>query len=138
MKKVTITTVVCAVALAFIFTLSSCEKDKGTPPLITFISSAGYIHGDTTVATGSTVKFGVNTQLGEAGDVLKTLNLSKSVDGAADVTVSTTPIPTAQQDNYSQTDSVVLGSAGHTERYTYTVTNRDGITNNVKLTVTVH
>ena len=138
MKKVTITTLVCAVALAFIFTLSSCEKDKGTPPLITFISTAGYFHGDTTLTSGSTIKIGVNTQLAESGDVLKTLNLSKSIDGAADATVSTTSIPTAQQDNYTQTDSLVLGSAGHTERYTYTVTNRDGLTNSVKLTVTVH
>jgi hypothetical protein len=128
----------CAALTTVLINFSSCEKDKGTPPNISFITTPGFVYKDTTIAHGTTFFIGVTSTPAESGDVLKTMNLSKSVNGAADATVKTTTIPTAQQNAYNEIDTLTTGTAGTTEKYTFTVTNRDGITNNVKATVTVN
>lgn len=138
MKKLFFSLMLGATAVGLIGNLSSCkDKDKGTPPNISFITGTGYTSADASLQKGTTVKIGINASAAEEGDVLKTLNVSKSRNGAADVTDTTITISSAQQNSYTNDFSYTVDTTvGTTVKYTYTVTNRDGITNNVKLTVT--
>jgi hypothetical protein len=127
---------------AFILTasslaLSSCEKDEGKLPNIAFKTGAGYTSANATVAQGSTVLIGIDASKSEKKDVLKTFNISKSYDGGANTTVENTDLSGSNEDNYSRDYSIVTRSQAGTEKYTFTVTNRDGLTNQVTLTLTV-
>jgi hypothetical protein len=138
MKKQFSVFAVIIVLSAAMINLSSCEKDEGKLPNISFKTTTGYTHQDATIASGTAFLVGINASKSEGEDVLKTLNISKSVDGAAAVTDTTITIPTAQEDSYSADFTRTAGAAGHTEKWTYTVTNRDGITNAVNFTLTVN
>ncbi len=138
MKKTMFSSLAIAAALfVFMVGMSSCEKDEGKLPNISFKTTAGYTAADKTVAAGDTIVVGINASKSEEEDVLKTFNISKSVDGASSTTVQTITLSAAQEDTYSQDFSLVAGSAGHTEKYTFTVSNRDGLTNSVNFTLTV-
>ncbi|HWB63115.1 MAG TPA: hypothetical protein VG603_06365 [Chitinophagales bacterium] len=133
MKKTIFPVVIGATMMGLLMNLASCEKDKGTPPTISLISAPGYISKDTTLSAGTPFLIGVNSALAEEGDVLKTMNLSLSVNGGADSTIENVNIPSAYQSVYTQTDSFTAVSTK--EKFTYTVTNRDGITNSVNVTI---
>lgn len=138
MKKTMFSTMAVAAALfLFMVGMSSCEKDEGKLPNISFKTTAGYTSADKTVASDDTVLVGINASKSEEEDVLKTFNISKSVDGAASTTVQNVTLTSAQEDTYTQDFQLVAGSAGHTEKYTFTVSNRDGLTNSVNFTLTV-
>lgn len=137
MRKLISTALMFAVLATALINLSSCEKDKGKLPNIAFKTTAGYTHADLTTASGTVLLVGIDASKSEGEDVLKTFNVSKSVDGAAATTVTNTTLTTAQEDNYSVDYPVTTSSAsGHTEKWSFTVTNRDGLTNTVSFTVT--
>lgn len=137
MKKSVFSLAAIAVLFVALVNFTSCEKDEGKLPNISFKTGAGYTAADKTVNSGDTVMVGINASKSEGEDVLKTLNISKSVDNGASTTVQNVTIPTSQEDSYSGDFNLVAGAAGHTEKYSFTVTNRDGLTNTVSLTLTV-
>lgn len=137
MKKTMFSMAAAAALFILMVGISSCEKDEGKLPNISFKTTAGYTSADKTVAAGDTVLVGINASKSEEKDVLKTFNISKSVDGAASTTVQNVTLTTAQEDTYTQDFQLVAGSAGHTEKYSFTVSNRDGLTNTVNFTLTV-
>jgi hypothetical protein len=138
MKKQFSVFAVIIVLSAVMIQFSSCKKDEGKLPNISFKTTAGYTYQDGTITAGNSFLVGINASKSEGEDVLKTLNISKSIDGAATVTDTTITIPSAQEDSYSGDFVRMAGAAGHTEKWTYTVTNRDGITNAVNFTLTVN
>lgn len=132
------TAILFAVLATALVNLSSCEKDEGKLPNIAFKTTVGYTHADATVASGTSLLVGIDASKSEGEDVLKTFNVSKSVDGGAATTVTNTALTSAQEDNYSVDYPIVAGAAGHTEKWSFTVTNRDGLTNTVSFTLTVN
>ena len=138
MRKLLSTALMIAVLATALINLSSCEKDEGKLPNIAFKTTSGYTHADATVSAGTPILVGIDASKSEDKDVLKTFNVSKSVDGAAAITVTNTSLTSAQEDSYSVDYPFVAGTAGHTEKWSFTVTNRDGLTNTVSFTLTVN
>jgi hypothetical protein len=124
--------------LSIIAILASCEKDEGKLPNISFKTGGAYLSADATLAGTSVLLIGINASKSEEEDVLKKFNISKSVNGATATTVFDKDLTGAEGDNYSYDYSEILGTtSGETDKYTFTVTNRDGLTNQVSLTVTI-
>ena len=129
--------IIALIASAFIFLLSSCEKDAGKLPDISFKTGAGYIAADATVARNIAFKVGINAAKTESNDVLKTFNISVSFDGGPSSTVYSETLTAAQGDNYTYDFNRTTRNQAGTEKYTFTITNRDGLINTVTLTITV-
>jgi hypothetical protein len=117
--------------------ISSCEKDAGKLPLISFKTTTGYTSADASIAKGASVKMGVDCEKAERYDVLKKFNISKSVNGAAAVSVYDQDLSGADQDKFSYDYSITQDTVvGRKTTYTYTITNRDGLINQVTCTLT--
>ena len=118
-------------------TLFSCEKDEHVPPELTFKNAAGYTSTDATVGTSQAVLFGVDVTKTE--DELSTFDVSVSVNGAAATPVSGYPetITGSEEDGFSRDIPVTTGSAAGTEKYTFTVSDRDGNITQESITLTV-
>lgn len=126
------------ICVSLIALFSSCEKDEGKLPNISFKTGGSYITTDTAITAGTTITIGISASKAENKDVLKKFNISKSVNGAAATTVYDKDLSGSEGDNYSYDFTPTLESTvGQTNKYTFTVTNRDGLTNQVALTVTV-
>ena len=123
-------------AIAF-STFSSCEKDEGKLPDIEFLTGGAYVSADKVVGQGEVIVVGIKASKTEDKDVLKTFNVSVSYDGGPSTTVSNVTLTSAQEDTYTADIPLVMRSQAGTERYTFTVVNRDGLTNSVSLTLTV-
>ena len=122
--------------LSIIFTLASCEKDSGKLPNISFNTGAGYISSNSTVAKGSQIKIGIIASKAEDKDVLKKFNITQTINGSKS-TLSDIELNGGDQDNYNYNFEQTMDTvAGKSVNYIFTVTNRDGLTNNVSLTVT--
>jgi hypothetical protein len=124
--------------ITFSILLSSCKKDEGKLPTISFKTGTGYTSASGNVASGTTILMGINAAKSEDKDVLKHINISKSVNGAAATSLFDTDLSGTDGDNYTHDISAVVGTTvGEKDTYTFTVTNRDGLTNAVSLTATV-
>lgn len=134
MKK--IMTMFLVVAISSIMT--SCEKDGGNLPNISFKTGGSYISTNVTRNQGASLTFGIDASKAEKRDVLKKFNISRAVNGGASTTVFSKDLSGGEEDNYSYDYTVVADSvAGQTNVYTFTITNRDGLTNQVTSSVTV-
>ncbi|MEZ4967403.1 MAG: hypothetical protein R2791_19335 [Saprospiraceae bacterium] len=121
-----------ALAIAF----SGCEKDEGKLPDIAFKTGAGYTPADATLAPGATVLVGITADKTEDKDVLKTFTMSVSYDGGAEIDAFTQTLTGDEGDHFETDIPIALRNVTGTEKYTFTVVNRDGLTNSVSLTVT--
>jgi hypothetical protein len=120
-----------------ILTLNSCEKDEDKKPDISFKTGASYTSSDVTLAGGTVATIGILAEKTEEEDVLTHFNVAISVNGLAAVSVFDEEIAAADEDiyDYDFTYAVPVGP-GITYKLTFTVTDRDGQTNQVSLTVT--
>lgn len=117
---------------------ASCEKDEGKLPNISFKTGGSYISSDATIAGGSTILMGIDASKSEDRDVLKKFNISRSVNGGAESSLQDKSLSSSEEDKFSTDFSFKLDTIkGQTNKFIYTVTNRDGLTNQVALTVTV-
>ncbi len=134
MKNIIITSLTIGL-LAFV---SACKKDEGNLPAISFKTGGSYLSHDDSVATGSAILIGINAEKTEDKDVLKKFNLSKSVNGGTDNTIYSKDLSGGEGNNYSfDYKDTLKGASGDKTKYTFTVTNRDGLVNNVSLTVKI-
>lgn len=133
--KNSIQTIALFLGLLFI---ASCEKDEGKLPNISFKTGGSYIATDVNAAGGSTVMFGINSSKAEKKDVLKKFAISKSINGGTATTVYSKDLSKSEEDDYSYDFSETLETTvGQTNKYTFTITNRDGLVNQVSATVTI-
>ena len=124
--------------LSLVTVFSSCEEDEGRLPNISFKTGDSYISTDVTKPAGSDILIGISASKAEDKDVLKKFNISCSVNNAVDTTVYEKEMSGSEADNYSYDFSTKADTvSGQTNKYTFTVTNRDGLVNQVMLTVTV-
>ena len=126
-----------AIITILLLTISSCEKDKGILPDISFKAGAGYTSADASIAKNTPFLVGVNAARTEDKDVLKTFNASVSFDGGASTTIYNEVLTTTQGDNYTHDLSLTTRNQSGTEKYSFTITNRDGLINTITMTITV-
>ncbi len=120
--------------------ISSCDKeeeDEGRLPNIIFKTTAGYTAKDTTVAKGSTILTGILASKAETNDVLTLFVVTRSYDNGSPSNVYSETLTGVSGDNYSKDYPITTRTQAGTEKYTFTVTNRDGLTNAVSINVTV-
>ncbi len=121
-----------------ILTLAACKKDEGNLPTISFKTGGAYISSDVSKSKGSALVFGINAEKAEKKDVLKKFNISKSINGGTSVSVYDQDLTGGDADKYTYDYSATLDTiVGQTCKYTFTVTNRDGLVNQVSSTVTI-
>lgn len=127
--------IVATAFAALLIILSAC--DEGKLPNIAFKTGGDYVSSDATVGKNETVKFGIEASKAEKKDPLKKFNVSVSFDGAADTTIKQEDLDSSQGDNFEEDVTITTRDQAGTEKYTFTVTNRDGIINQVFVTLTV-
>lgn len=138
MKK-TIKNAIRFVSLVFISVaiLTSCEKDAKIPPTIDFTTTAGYTSADAHIALNTAFKIGVDCKRTEAKDDLKTFVVTRSYDGGADVSIDNVTIPSAQAAEFTKDYNLTTRNVAGTEKYTFTLSNRDGLITTKSITITV-
>jgi hypothetical protein len=117
--------------------ISSCEKDKMIPPTIDFTTGAGYVSADGHLAVNTAFKIGVTAKRTEPNDDLKTFIVTRAYDGGAETTIDNVTIPTAQAGEFTKDYDLTTRNQNGTEKYTFTVTNRDGLITTKSITITV-
>lgn len=117
--------------------LLSCGKDEGKLPDISFISGTGYTSTSDSISAGGAFKIGINASKAEDKDVLKEFSITKSTNGGTGTSVYSHSMSGSEEDSYSYDfNGTASATAGTKDLYTFTVTNRDGLVNQVSLTVT--
>lgn len=132
MKTSKITLIVLALLTVVTF---ACKKDEHVPPSLTFASGGNYTSANATVGTSASVKFGIVAQKTE--DELKTVNVSYSYDGGASVSYTNYTLTGSQEDYFAQDVIITTRSTAGSEKWIFTVTDKDGniTTNSITLTV---
>ncbi len=124
---------------AFILSVSSCKKeeDEGILPNISFKIDPAYKYADATVAKNTAVKIGINASKAEDKDVLTKFTIARSLDGGTDSVVFSKDLSGSEGDSYSYDYATITRNQDGSEKYTFTVVNRDGLVNKVSLKLTV-
>ena len=107
------------------------------PPTLDFKTGVGYISADAHVALNTGFKIGVDTKRTEQHDDLKTFIVTLSYDGGAETTIDNVTIASAQAGEFTKDYDLTTRNQSGTEKYTFTVTNRDGLITTKSITVTV-
>lgn len=127
-------------AFAAIFTavfLNSCEKDEGNPPGISFKTGGQYVSANDTVNVGDTILVGINASKAEKKDPLQSFDLSRSYDGGASTSIMSQSLSGSDGDNFSKDVTLIMRNTAGTEKYTFTVVNKDGLKGSIDLTMVV-
>jgi hypothetical protein len=112
-------------ALSFAFVVSSCGKDKHIPPNVSLKTGSGYTAADATVAKDSTITIGFVAEKTE--DELRTFNVSYAYDGAATTTTKETfTLSGDEEEHYEKIYTFVTRATAGTEKWVFTITDRDG------------
>ena len=115
---------------AMIFTACKKDDDDPTPappdntPILTFIGGAGYVSADAEMTTGSTFKVGINAA--------ENANTKKNIESFVVVrTFNDIPTTVFEEDNigepnYTWESDLLANAVAGDERWTFTVTDKDG------------
>lgn len=124
--------------LLCIFSQFSCETDEGRLPAISLKTGANYIDRDTSLAAGSVLWIGISASKTESKDVLKKFNISKSINSGTNSSVFNKSLSGSEGDqfNYDYTDTLE-STIGQNNKYIFTITNRDGLINQVSVNVVI-
>lgn len=123
-----------------IFTLifSSCKKEENEEEELDmkFKTEAGYTFSDATLPSGTDVKIGIEAETENEKDPLIKFNISESINGGTANTVYSEDLDNKEYEyDYSFTMNDTVSS--NTHEYIFTVTNRDGLNAQKRLTITV-
>jgi len=115
----------------------SCSKSDNNPiPLISFQKNNGYIYRDTVVARGATVKIGIVALTNQSNDSLTKFTVVRTYDNTFDSTLESYNIPSSQADSLTEDFVYSIRDTVGTEKYTFKVLNKYGVSNSIKLIVT--
>lgn len=139
MKKIKKILTILTLCLSVLLIASCSEEDEGKLPNISFKKGGVYTSANTNFTAGTPLTIGINASKAESADVLKKFNISKSVDGGTKTTLFDKDL-TGEEGNTFVYDFTTNSeaSSGKKSLYTFTVTNRDGLINQVSLTVTTN
>ena len=111
--------------LSAVFIISSCEKDKHIPPDVSLKTGATYVSDDATVQKDTTINVGFVAEKTE--DELKTFNISYAYDGAATTTTAETfTLSSSEEEHYEKDYTITTRDVAGTEKWIFTITDRDG------------
>src|SRR5258708_6268871 len=137
MKTLMIRIVLINFFAALIISFFSCKKDKMIPPTVDFKTGGSYTSADGHIALNTAFTVGIVAKRTEAEDDLKTFTVTRSYDGGIATTLNTITLTSAQAGEFDQDFSFTTRNTAGTEKYTFTVTNRDGLVTSKSLTITV-
>jgi hypothetical protein len=124
------------VALVLLVLLSvSCDR-VGTFPLITFKTDTGYTSESGSFPAGTKIKMGILAAKDQRKNVLKTFDISETINNGTTHTIYNIKIPEAKEDQFDYDLEKVLDTAGTVVKYVFTVANRDGLNTSVNITLT--
>src|SRR4029077_3174818 len=123
--------------LAFGIISFSCKKDEMVPPTIDFTTGTGYTSADSHIALDRDFKIGITAKRTEDKDDLKTFVVTVSFDGATESTIDNVTIPAVQAGEFAKDYDLTTRNTAGTEKYSFTVTNRDGLITTKTMTITV-
>ena len=126
--------------LAGAMLVSSCKKDDedepvvDLTPILNFIGGAGYTDGDATLAPSTTFKVGINAS--------ENANSKSNISSFVVVrTFNNTPTTVFEEDNindptYTWEQDLVANTQAGEERWSFTVTDKDGLKKELSFIVT--
>ncbi|MCB0395214.1 MAG: hypothetical protein KDD36_01090 [Flavobacteriales bacterium] len=126
------------VMLALTVSFFSCkkEKDAHVPPDVVFKTSAGYTSADATVGQGDTLLVGIVATKTE--DDLKSFNVSYAYDGASSTTTFHNYFMTSSEyEGYSADTEIITRNQVGTEKWVFSIVDRDGNITQKTLILTV-
>lgn len=127
---------ISAALMLLIIIFSGCKKqDEGEEMTINFKTTSGYTYTDATLDGGSSLKIGVEAETVKKKDPIIKFNISRSVNGGGTNTVYSEDLETTAY-NYDYVFTLDTVS-GNVNKYTFTVTNRDGLLAQKFITLTV-
>ena len=135
--KITLKISILFLVLAFGIISFSCKKDEMIPPTIDFTTGSGYTSTDSHIALDTDFKIGITAKRTEDKDDLKTFVVTVSYDGGAETTIDNVTIPEAQAGEFTKDYDLTTRNTAGTEKYSFTVTNRDGLITTKAITITV-
>ena len=124
--------------IAVIGMTASCKKetDAHIPPDLSFKTGSNYTSGDRSITQGDSILVGVVITKKE--DDLRTLNISYAYDGASSTTTFYNYVmTTAEYGGYSHDFWIRTRNQAGTEKWVFTVTDRDGNLAQKSITLTV-
>jgi len=117
---------------------TSCKKDEedeGNELKINFKADTGYNYTDATLPGGTAIKVGIEAETEKPQDPIIKFNISESVNGGA---ASTVYFEDLEDSDFEYDYSFELDSvSGNVHKYTFTITNRDGLNAQKNITFTV-
>lgn len=124
-------------ALAIIImAITACKKDPHKQPKIIFKTGSGYTSADATVSKNSGVLAGIIADKTE--DDLKTLNVSYAFDGAAATTTKDNfTLSSGESKHYEKDYTITTRNQAGSEKWFFSITDRDGNIANISLMLTV-
>ena len=134
--KITFKTCILFLTLAFGIISFSCEKDEMIPSTIDFTTGSGYTSADSHIALDTDFKIGVTAKRTEDKDDLKTFVVAVSYDGGAETTIDNVTIPADQAGEFTKDYDLTTRNTAGTEKYSFTVSNRDGLITTKIITIT--
>jgi hypothetical protein len=121
-----------------LISLFSCEKEQGKIPTIKFKSGSGYTYESNDIVANSYFKIGIDAYKSETRDFLSKITVTKSINNGEAVEVFSKDLSKSERDTYSYDYSGVAGSTSdETEKFTFKMTSKNGLTNEVYLTLSV-
>jgi hypothetical protein len=127
-------TILAALGAALI--ISSCEKDKHIPPDVSLKEGVAYISADATVPKDTSITVGFVADKTE--DELKTFNISYAYDGATTTTTAETfTLSGDEEDHYEKDYTITTRDVAGTEKWIFTITDRDGNISQKQIVLTV-
>lgn len=131
LKKITLLLLV-----SLFFSACKKKKDPHVPPDVVFKTGAGYTSANATVSLGDTLKVGIVATKTE--DDLKSYNASYAYDGASSTTTFYNYYLTAAEANsYSKDLELYCRNTAGTERWVFSIVDRDGNITQKTFTITV-
>jgi hypothetical protein len=107
------------------------------PPTIDFTTSAGYTSADSHFGPDTDFKVGITAKRTEDKDDLKAFIVTVSYDGGSETTIDNVTIPSAQAGEFTKDYDLTTRNVSGTEKYSFTVTNRDGLITTKTITIMV-
>ncbi|HEY0433762.1 MAG TPA: hypothetical protein VGC95_07820 [Chitinophagaceae bacterium] len=117
--------------------VTGCKKDKMVPPTIEFKTGNSYISADAHLAVNTAFTVGIDAKRTEKEDDLKTFVITRSYDGAAETTVATETLTADQAGEFEKDYPFTTRNQAGTEKYSFIVTNRDGLITTKSITISV-
>ncbi len=116
----------------------SCDKEQGKIPTIKFKSGSGYSSESNDIVANSSFKIGIDAYKSETRNFLSKISVTKSINNGEALDVFSKDLSKSERDTYSYNYSGVAGSnSGETEKFTFKITSKNGLTNEVYLTLSV-